>query len=53
MDPKTRVLSVDIEDALEVDAWFTTLRSDYKGRKQFISRVMVNLFKTLIYLATS
>ena len=39
MDPKTRVLlKVDIEDALEADAWFTTLMGDdVKGRKQFIS----------------
>ena len=29
MDPKTRVLlKVDIEDALEADAWFTTLMGD-------------------------
>jgi DNA gyrase subunit B len=39
MDPKTRtLLQVDIEDALEADAWFTTLMGDdVKGRKKFIS----------------
>ena len=38
MDPKTRtLLQVDIEDALEADAWFTTLMGDdVKGRKKFI-----------------
>ncbi len=38
MDPATRtLLQVDIEDALEADAWFTTLMGDdVKGRKKFI-----------------
>jgi len=38
MDEKTRsLLHVSIEDALEADAWFTTLMGeDVSGRKQFI-----------------